>query len=217
MFRNDSQLTTNLACCLSNRNEKLLGKGVSYMSKAIDPRTIRTRKLIVSAFNQLLVSKGFEHITVKDITELATINRATFYAHFIDKYALLEEVLTELIEDIMQDSLTELGDKEVSEQLVVQLFLGIVRIHDQMFSNCRRGYSAFTQMIDDKVKVYLERNMELRLPETAKLQAVLFSWGLYGSYVEWDKQKREPAEAFAKNAAAPLLMLLKYPQMNETR
>lgn len=56
----------------------------------MDPRTVRTRKLIVEAFNQLIISKSFEQITVKDITEQATINRATFYAHFVDKYALLD-------------------------------------------------------------------------------------------------------------------------------
>lgn len=92
------------------------------MVKATDPRTIRTRQLIIDAFNELLVTKGFEQMTVKDITERATINRATFYAHFVDKYALLEEVLTELIERIMKESLEGIETEELSEQVVVQYF-----------------------------------------------------------------------------------------------
>lgn len=181
------------------------------MSKSLDPRTIRTRKLIIDAFNQLLVTKSFDSITVKDITELATINRATFYAHFIDKYALLEKVLLELIEEIMQDCLASYDDKALTEEVVVQLFLAIVRIHDQMFSNCRRGYSAFTQMIDDKVKAYLVIAIEQRLPKEKHLQAVLFSWGLYGSYIEWNHQKGQAAEEYVGKVAKPLLTLVQTP------
>ncbi|MEK4426550.1 TetR/AcrR family transcriptional regulator [Solibacillus sp. FSL K6-1523] len=177
------------------------------MEKTMDPRTVRTRKLIVEAFNQLIISKSFEQITVKDITEQATINRATFYAHFVDKYALLEEVLSERIEQIFTENLQESPNRAFTEDMIVQMFLAIVCVHDQMFSQCRRGYTAFTQMIDDKVKDYLLVTIEKHLPEEQKLQAVLISWGLYGSYVAWDKQKNTDAKTFAKQVAGSLLML----------
>ncbi len=54
-----------------------------------DPRVKRTRKLLQAALIELLAEKSFEAITVHDIAERSTINRATFYAHFVDKYALL--------------------------------------------------------------------------------------------------------------------------------
>lgn len=47
-----------------------------------DPRVLRTRQLIRTAFRDLLQKKGFDAITIKDIAQEATINRATFYAHF---------------------------------------------------------------------------------------------------------------------------------------
>ncbi|MFD2370076.1 TetR/AcrR family transcriptional regulator [Brevibacillus sp. GCM10020057] len=56
---------------------------------------LRTRQLIREAFRDLLHSTGFDAITIKDIAQKATVNRATFYAHFEDKYALLDEVTTE--------------------------------------------------------------------------------------------------------------------------
>ncbi|PIH56984.1 TetR/AcrR family transcriptional regulator [Paenibacillus sp. LK1] len=59
-----------------------------------DPRVIRTRQLIQDAFFYHLNKKDFSAITVQDITQKATINRATFYAHFADKYELLESVLS---------------------------------------------------------------------------------------------------------------------------
>jgi len=178
------------------------------MGKSIDPRVLRTRNLIVEAFNQLMITKGFEQITVKDITEQATINRATFYAHFVDKYALLEEVLTEQIEQIFNEQLQGNSNHSLNEALIIQLFLAIVRVHNQMFSQCRRGYTAFTQMIDDKVKDYLVETIQKYLPSEQKLQSIIISWGLYGAYVDWDKTKREAATTYAQKAAQPLLLLI---------
>ena len=62
-----------------------------------DPRIIRTRKLIMDSFIELSSKKEFKDITVKDITEKAMINRATFYYHFEDIYDLLEKALSEVL------------------------------------------------------------------------------------------------------------------------
>ena len=58
-----------------------------------DPRITRTRKLIRDALESIIDQKPFSEISVQDIAERATINRATFYAHFEDKYALLEHLV----------------------------------------------------------------------------------------------------------------------------
>lgn len=60
-----------------------------------DPRVLRTRKLITDAFIKLSQSRSFSDISVKNITQEAMINRATFYSHFLDKYDLLEKVVEE--------------------------------------------------------------------------------------------------------------------------
>src|SRR5712692_8847069 len=59
----------------------------------LDPRIRRTRQLLQDALRRLLDQKGFDDVTVQDITEAATLNRATFYAHYPDKFALLEELI----------------------------------------------------------------------------------------------------------------------------
>jgi len=58
--------------------------------KNLDPRVQRTRKLLQSALGKLLEDKDFEDISVQDIADAATLNRATFYDHYNDKFALLE-------------------------------------------------------------------------------------------------------------------------------
>ena len=55
-----------------------------------DPRIRRTRELLQLAMDTLLKQKEFDKITVQDITDEAGVNRATFYAHYPDKFALLE-------------------------------------------------------------------------------------------------------------------------------
>lgn len=58
--------------------------------ESIDPRIRRTRLLLQEALGKLLESNDFEKISVGDIAEMATVNRATFYSHYPDKFALLE-------------------------------------------------------------------------------------------------------------------------------
>lgn len=56
----------------------------------LDPRIRRTRQLLQQALEKLLETNEFDKISVHDIAGAATLNRATFYAHYPDKFALLE-------------------------------------------------------------------------------------------------------------------------------
>lgn len=64
----------------------------------MDRRVIRTKKAIRNAFAQLLSVKKLEDITVKDIAELADINRKTFYSYYSGVYMIVEETENELVE-----------------------------------------------------------------------------------------------------------------------
>ncbi len=65
-----------------------------------DKRVLRTKRLIRDALTALMEEKGFEGITVRDLTEKAEINRGTFYLHYRDKYDLLEQSEEEIINEI---------------------------------------------------------------------------------------------------------------------
>lgn len=73
------------------------------MSKSevrIDPRVVRTRQMLRDALIALIQEVGFEPITVRDIAERATLNRATFYLHYRDKDDLLVRSMHELMEEL---------------------------------------------------------------------------------------------------------------------
>src|SRR5260370_41559796 len=63
-----------------------------------DLRVRRTRKLLWEALMAELSERAFEEITVKDICERAMVHRTTFYKHYEDKYALLEQGMRQMYE-----------------------------------------------------------------------------------------------------------------------
>lgn len=70
------------------------------MSNKIDRRVLRTRQLLRTALLELIQERDFESLTVQDITERATLNRATFYLHYADKHDLLLQVIRETLVEL---------------------------------------------------------------------------------------------------------------------
>ena len=62
-------------------------------------RKTQTKAIIKNVFTQLLIEKGFNSLTVSDITRMSNINRGTFYLHYVDKYDLLEQLENEIIKE----------------------------------------------------------------------------------------------------------------------
>ena len=65
-------------------------------------RNTETKSLIKDAFTVLMKEKGFQTLTVSDITRKAGINRGTFYLHYVDKYDLLEKLEEDLLNDLTE-------------------------------------------------------------------------------------------------------------------
>ncbi|WP_055426555.1 TetR family transcriptional regulator C-terminal domain-containing protein [Bifidobacterium aesculapii] len=62
-----------------------------------DRRTRRTRRLLQEALLRLLADKPLNRITVTGLTELADVNRVTFYAHYHDVYDMFDQLRLDLI------------------------------------------------------------------------------------------------------------------------
>ena len=64
-------------------------------------RVARTKAAIEDAFVALVLEQGYERVAVEDITDRADLARATFYAHYPNKEAVLFSVSNRLVEDLM--------------------------------------------------------------------------------------------------------------------
>ena len=60
---------------------------------AEDVRIIKNKRVIENAIILLLQRKEFSKITIQDICQEALVSRSTFYAHYLDKYDLLEKIV----------------------------------------------------------------------------------------------------------------------------
>ncbi len=65
-------------------------------------RVARTKAAIEDAFVQLVLEHGYERVAVEDISDRADLARATFYAHYPNKEAVLFSVFNRLVEELMQ-------------------------------------------------------------------------------------------------------------------
>ena len=71
------------------------------MSPSPDRRQRKSRAALRLAMAQLLAAKPYDAITVEDIADAADLTRATFYAHYADRAALLREVSDEIFRDLV--------------------------------------------------------------------------------------------------------------------
>lgn len=67
------------------------------MEEKTDRRVRRTRAILVHTLTTLLEEKSIKDITVKELCELADINRGTFYLHYRDIYDMIEQLENDMM------------------------------------------------------------------------------------------------------------------------
>jgi AcrR family transcriptional regulator len=155
----------------------------------VDPRIRRTRIALQSALGALLHKKDFEKISVMDIAEEAQLNRATFYDHFPDKFALLESFVTtqfnELIEE--RDVVFDGGCASALTAIV----LGVCDyVASAPRADCEQRHmephfeSAVISVVRKMFLIGLEAHPgQMSVP--AEMIASTASWAIYGAAKEW--------------------------------
>lgn len=68
-------------------------------AETVDRRVRKTRKQLRECLVALLKEKKIQEITVRELTDMADLNRGTFYLHYKDVYDLLEKTEAELQAD----------------------------------------------------------------------------------------------------------------------
>jgi AcrR family transcriptional regulator len=186
----------------------MLVKGSSGTVERVDPRVKRTRELIVRAFGELVAEKGHRGLTVQEIAERATVNRATFYAHFRDQYELLDYFMSEAFRGELRRRLPARPglDQETLRMLVLatcdflsNLETGCQRRSDGQFIRPmveaqvqRELYEQLLDWIDSSSQ---KANGQRAAPENT---ASVISWAIFGAGLEWSRNGgAKPAEEFA--------------------
>ncbi|MDF2987598.1 MAG: putative transcriptional regulator [Eubacterium sp.] len=72
-------------------------------SKPVDRRVRRTKKLLLQGLTMLLKEKKVNKITVKELTELVDVNRATFYLYYKDIFDMVDKVQDEIFDHFYEE------------------------------------------------------------------------------------------------------------------
>jgi len=72
------------------------------MDRQPDRRKLRTKKQLKESLFQLILEKGYDLVTIEDITERANLGRTTFYLHFRDKEQLLLQSIDSIAVDLIK-------------------------------------------------------------------------------------------------------------------
>lgn len=167
-----------------------------------DPRILRTRKLIMDALIALSEKKEFKDMTIKDVTSEATVNRATFYYHFLDKYDLMEKVL---VEDLMLNVNNEIANHdELNRETIVSIFLSVTKFQKSLSTKCRKSFDAFKTTIEAIIMKQLKDVFYQMLlkqstavsEHSLRIAAVMLSWGIYGASMDWQDNCTMPPKEY---------------------
>ncbi len=71
-------------------------------------RVRRTQKLLREALVELIEERGFEALTIGELTSRAMVSRATFYRNYQDKYDLVEQIFEEAMSALL-NAVEDLG------------------------------------------------------------------------------------------------------------
>ena len=86
-------------------------------------RRLQTRKLLIQTALQLILEKGYDAISIQDITDRADLGRGTFYIHFKDK----EEVIWTAFRDLFQE-LEQEAHQQLDRRLPQVEYYGLLNI-----------------------------------------------------------------------------------------
>jgi AcrR family transcriptional regulator len=155
-----------------------------------DPRVRRTRQLLQGAMRTLLSQKSFDEISVRDITDAATVNRATFYDHYTDKFRLLEAWVASGFHQLLAERNVKFdGTCSAAASGLIRAtcdFLVQARGDEK---TCARQTS-FEPLMDAAVIAAIRR--VLKQGVASDLRAAAASWAIYGAAKQWYQSPRRP-------------------------
>jgi AcrR family transcriptional regulator len=181
----------------------------------VDPRVRRTRKLLQAALLELLQEKSFASISIQEIAERATVNRATFYTHFADKYALADSIIRE---QFMQAIVARLpsapGWSRSSLRILIRAVFDFL---SEFQSHCKPTDRQFDPLMERAVQQELTHllldwlrrasdGMDLRERVRPETLAAVMSWAMFGTAAEWSQQERRPSAEEMTEQVAQILI-----------
>lgn len=179
----------------------------------VDPRVRRTRKQLQEALHELLREKQFNQISVQDIAERALVNRATFYAHYHDKQALLQQLLISDFQTFLHSRFPEFPP--FSPEALEKIATGVIEFMGGLAGGCAQAAKEMGHEIEAAIQEELhdlfrhwvgpepQGPFKGHHPDTV---ATMLSWSLFGAAYRWTHGSRKRKPEDVAKAMVALLM-----------
>lgn len=182
----------------------------TFPQEKLDPRVKRTRSLLEQSFMDVVAQKGFQSVSVQDITDKAGVNRATFYAHFPDKYALLDYSVRQGFRQELEKR--TLNVCTFSMDNLRALIVTVCEFISNASSHCNPPSSQFESVMETQVKAQVQELIQnwiqkLGTDTDPKIAATAASWAIYGLAQQWshDRNKKRPSAEKFTDQILPLI------------
>ena len=146
----------------------------------------RTDKAIMQAMTSLLKKKPFEKITVQDILDETPVTRATFYAHYHDKYDVVEKMLDHFLDMYGMTRKNIQTDTPQSFYDTARAMFLVNREYAQALTSVHTDRVDFTEAI---MESHRAKYLAEHTGSTAKVEARIYAsarTALYLSFLEED-------------------------------
>ena len=165
---------------------------IETATETLDPRVRRTRELLQSSLGKLLKEKEFEKISIQDIADAATLNRATFYDHYDDKFALLECMVGTRFNELLAKRGVRFDGS--CDGAVRSIILGVCDyLQETLRTECARQrqmephlesavVAVVRQMVLEGLKIHPRQSAV-----SSEMVASTVSWAIFGAAKEWVK------------------------------
>ncbi|HUN23931.1 MAG TPA: TetR/AcrR family transcriptional regulator [Anaerolineales bacterium] len=179
-----------------------MSSSLTVLEEKLDPRAKRTRHLILTSFQSLLTEKGFDAVSIQDIANHAEINRVTFYAHFSDKYALLEYAVRKAF--ISEIEKRKLDLCNYSPENLRTMILTVCEFLASIHTKCAQPHQQFEPLVEGIIKKQISELLahwliKSKLP--TELPATVATWAIYGLAFHYSQLKIRPTlEQFVEEA-----------------
>ncbi|MEO8609419.1 MAG: TetR family transcriptional regulator [Chloroflexota bacterium] len=180
-------------------------------SKDIDRRAERTHALIRGAFIDLAREKSLSAISIQDITDRANISRGTFYAHFADKYALIDLIMREDFQRTVSTLSLESGWNKTTLQTLIQIILDYFKTVYQRHHREHDIAPLIEQIVHEELYTLIlswlkdSNRPNTPAPMSPEMLAQIISWAIFGAALQWNQ---ESAPLPAAQTAAQIVQVI---------
>lgn len=184
-----------------------------------DKRILKTKRNLKQTLASLLSHKPLENITVTELCESASTSRITFYAHYEDKYALADEMVSDMVDaalkdfDHLQRTTNPENNPLASAQNVLEAVLNLFARNQKVFNHASREESPYLfkklyESLQRHVQTLAQKIFQSRSTRfDLKRVAVFICDGMWGYIVESRRQNCS-LETIRKEAGELLSRLL---------